>query len=159
MNIIDKTKGMDTPAVGQTIFLAGPCPRGSLKETQWQNQWHNDAVEYLRLKGFEGNVCIPLPYLNEDFEQGVVWEDTFLQKSNVILFWVPRDLETLPGFTTNVEFGEWMKSGKCVLAFPEGAPKMRYLVVKAKWNGIPVAHTLEEGLDMALELLTKGATL
>jgi hypothetical protein len=151
MNIVDKTTQDLKALSGATIFLAGPCPRGSLGETQWQDQWHGKAVEYLELRGFKGNVCIPLPYLNEDFEKGVVWEDHYLNNSNVILFWVPRDLDKLPGFTTNVEFGEYLKSGKCVLAYPEDAPKMRYLAVKAKWHGIPIAHTMEEGIDLALK--------
>ena len=63
---------------------------------------------------------------------------------------MPRDLKMLPGFTSNVEFGEWMKSGKVILGYPEGAPKMRYLHMKANTYDIPVFHTLKETLDCAL---------
>ena len=55
----------------------------------------------------------------------VEWEDTCLHLSDVVAFWVPRDLATLPGFTTNVEWGRWESSGRVVLGAPDGAPGMR----------------------------------
>lgn len=36
------------------------------------------------------------------------WEHLAIESCDVLMFWVPRDLETLPGFTTNVEFGYWL---------------------------------------------------
>lgn len=144
--VIDKTTPVSSLDFGDgpVLFLAGPCPRGTTEQTQWQGQWHAQAVEILNRYGYNITVCIPLPYeTDKDFEDGVRWEDACMNRADAILFWVPRDLEKLPGFTTNVEFGEYMDSGKVVLAYPEGAPKMRYLEVKARWKGITVLHSLE----------------
>jgi len=157
MFIVRPPYGKAPEAFSKSIFLAGPSPRNS-----FVSDWREPALTFLTRVGYDGVVFVPVPEIitglsQDDYDNQIEWERQAMEMSDVILFWVPRS-KTLPGFTTNVEFGEWMKSGKCVLAFPEGAPKMRYLVVKAKWNGIPVAHTLEEGLDMALGLLDKGAT-
>ena len=155
MVVIDKTTRLQDLhfGAGTVLFLAGPCPRGNTEQTQWQSQWHAQAVELLGQSGYDGTVCIPLPYeTDKDFEEGVAWEDACMQRADAILFWVPRDLDKLPGFTTNMEFGEYLKSGKVVLAYPEGAPKMRYLDVKARWHSIPVVHDLVSAVREALQL-------
>lgn len=154
MNIIDKTHPLDELKGSSTfsLFLAGPCPRGSREDSAWEKQWHGEAVQMIKDICMELEipsnitVCIPLPYASDDFQEGVDWEENYLEDAEHILFWIPRDLEKLPGFTTNVEFGEWMKSGKCTLAYPEGAPKMRYLQAKAEKYSIPVYHDLREAL-------------
>lgn len=55
------------------------------------------------------------------------WEYLGLETCSVIAFWVPRQLPSLPGFTTNVEFGRYVASGRCVYGRPDGAPHTRYL--------------------------------
>lgn len=154
MNIVDKTRPLNEleDHKGFSLFLAGPCPRGSREDSAWEGQWHGQAVKMLedicRQKGIPSDltVCIPLPYASDDFLEGVRWEENYLEAASHILFWVPRDLDKLPGFTTNVEFGEWMKSGKVTLAYPPDAPKMRYLQAKADTFGIPTFSTLEDAL-------------
>ena len=47
--------------------------------------------------------------------------------SNVISFWIPRKLPEMPAFTTNIEFGYWLKSGKIIYGRPNNAEKIRYL--------------------------------
>ena len=69
------------------------------------------------------------------------------------LFWVPRELRTMPAFTTNVEFGIWADSGKAVLGYPPKAPKCRYLDWLAGRHRVPVRHTLPETVAAALALL------
>lgn len=165
MNIIDKTHPLDELKNSSTfsLFLAGPCPRGSREDSAWEKQWHGDAVQMVKDICMELDippnitVCIPLPYASDDFLEGVRWEENYLEDSKHILFWIPRDLDKLPGFTTNVEFGEWMKSGKCTLAYPEGAPKMRYLQAKAENYNIPVYHDLREALKSIITRYVSAA--
>ena len=72
-------------------------------------------------------------------------EERCLHLSDVILFWIPRDLDTLPGFTTNIEWGVWHASGRCVLGAPPNAPKLRYLrrtnrhLLRASTFDLPIA--------------------
>ena len=101
---------------------------------------------------------IPLPrdgvYLVE-YDKQVNWELEHLNKANVIMFWIPRDLKNLPGFTTNVEYGMFLKSGKIVLGYPAGAPKMKYLDMVARMNNVPVSNDLNETIKIALSILNK----
>jgi hypothetical protein len=57
----------------------------------------------------------------------VEWEYAGLEGCSVVAFWVPRDVQSLPGFTTNVEFGRYVGSGRCVYGRPENAPHTKYL--------------------------------
>ena len=77
--------------------------------------------------------------------------------ADVIVFWIPRDLDTLPGFTTNIEWGAWHRSGKVVLGAPPDAPKMRYLAANAEVHHIPFSYTLRDTLETSLSKLGQGA--
>jgi hypothetical protein len=85
-------------------------------------------LDLLRGLGFAGTVLVPerrdwpakFNYLDQ-----VEWEYAGLEGCTVIAFWVPRDLQSLPGFTTNVEFGRYVGSGRCVYSRPDGAPHTR----------------------------------
>lgn len=131
----------------KSLFLAGPTYRDI---PQGKRSWREDAIEYLASKNYRSVVYVPEPFPGE-YKYQVEWEDRRLNDATSIVFWIPRDLETLPGFTTNVEFGEWMNrpEKEVVLGYPEGAPKMRYLHHKADKYGREVFHTLEETLDYA----------
>lgn len=48
----------------------------------------------------------------------------------------------MPAFTTNVEFGEDLHSGKMLYGRPDGAPKMRYLDERATTTGLTVHRTI-----------------
>src|ERR1035437_8917141 len=92
---------------GFKVFLAGPTPR-----TKEVKSWRPDFISLLEREGFKGNVLIAenkdeRPY---NCKAQTPWEVKNLQESNLIAFWIPRDLETMPGFTTNIEFGEHMRS-------------------------------------------------
>lgn len=66
-------------------------------------------------------------------------------------FWMPRHLETLPGFTSNVEFGRYVGSGRVVYGRPEGAPHTRYLDwLYQKLTGNEPGRTLEGTLKTAV---------
>ncbi len=133
------------------IFLAGPTPRDPLTPS-----WRPEALNLLEEMGYDGVVFVP------EYEAGTwrgsytdqtEWEKLGLNMADRIVFWVPRDLRSMPAFTTNVEFGRFVDGGKCVLGFPEGAPKMRYL----EWLAgdaacdVPVSHSLKETLEAAIE--------
>lgn len=125
-----------------SLFLAGPSPRSSKVPS-----WRPKAVDLM--KSYAGSLLLPEPrngLFNPDMQ--VPWEWAAMDWATNILFWVPRDLVMLPGFTTNVEFGYWASKGpgKCLLAYPEGAPKMDYLHRLADRHGIPVLHDLQEAL-------------
>lgn len=139
----------------KSIFLAGPTPRDVNVKS-----WRNEAVDILKKLNFDGIVYLPESKnraVSDDFLTygGVIdWEHERLNSSKVILFWIPRDLKTLPGFTTNVEFGYHLKSGKIVYGRPDNAPKTKYLdyVYKREYGREPF-NNLEESIKYAVDLL------
>lgn len=136
----------------KAIFLAGPTPRESSVKS-----WRPDALEELRKQGYDGVVFVPeTDFTKQDYTDQVEWEKEALDMSDCILFWVPRS-EKMPAFTTNVEYGEWMKSGKVVLGYPEDAERMRYLETKAADYFVPVKKSLEEVVKAALGKVGKGS--
>jgi len=117
---------------GGSIFLVGPSLR-SPGLTPWR-------VEALRILeedlGYQGSVLIPetpatsIDTYNTDsfdYQAQVEWEYEGLRDCAAIVAWVPRDLETLPAFTTNVEFGLHVREEKFFYGRPEGASKTQYL--------------------------------
>jgi 8-oxo-dGTP pyrophosphatase MutT (NUDIX family)/nucleoside 2-deoxyribosyltransferase len=138
----------------KSIFLAGPTPRSSDVAS-----WRPEALRILEKKGYDGVVFVP-----ED-EQGkwqhsyvdqVGWEERCLNACDCVVFWIPRDVATMPGFTTNIELGVWLDSGKAVVGFPERAPKTRYIEHYTDKLNIPGARTLNETLTAAMIFLGKG---
>ena len=105
----------------RSIFLAGPTPRLDYVES-----WRPAAIVELGSLGFEGDVLAPEPFVG-DFHRQVNWEFEALENCGCICFWIPRDLEFLPAFTTNVEFGRYVASGRTVYGRPEEAPMTGYL--------------------------------
>jgi hypothetical protein len=146
MRIHSSNKGLGFKPSDASIFLAGPTLRES---HQHLRSWRLDAVDLFQSMKFTGSLFLPEPFAKV-YNTQVEWEEKYLNLATVILFWIPRDLTTLPGFTTNVEFGEWMKSGKVGLGYPPEAKKMRYLESKARKYGIPIAQSLEETIILAI---------
>lgn len=131
------------------IFLAGPTPRGGRVPS-----WRPEALKLLKEAGYTGNVFVPEDEngpLKDHYNEQIEWEWACLEAASVVVFWVPRNLETMPAFTTNVEFGLYVDSGKAVLGYPEGAPKMRYLHALAEKFDVPVFHDLQKTLHTAVE--------
>lgn len=134
----------------QSIFLAGPTPRST--EVQ---SWRKHALEILEELNYKGIVYIP-EFSNwhpmEDYIKQINWELEGLQSAKIIVFWVPRKLPEMPAFTTNVEFGYWLKSGKVVYGRPIDAVKTRYLdVLYDKTYNEQPCTTLKETLAKAIE--------
>jgi hypothetical protein len=83
--------------------------------------------------GFQGSVLVPEPedgvWPKNVLEQ-VEWEHQGLEAASsfgCVAAWVPRELEKMPGFTTNVEFGLYVGCGRFVYGRPNGAPHTGYL--------------------------------
>jgi hypothetical protein len=137
-----------------SVFLAGPTPR-SLDVSSWRPE----AVRLLREAWpGPGRLAVFVPEdpgggMHGTWPAQVAWEDRHLHLADVIAFWVPRDLTTLPGFTTNVEFGRWQDSGKAVLGAPPEAPGTRYL---RHYAGTPV-DTLPHLVDAVFARLDRPA--
>ena len=136
--------------IPKSIFLAGPTPRD--EETPSPRP---EALRILRDElNFDGTVLVPEKEgggLHRDKNRQVHWEWEGLNHVTVIAFWVPRHLATLPGFTTNIEWGMFANSGKLILGYPEDAPKMLYLNSLAQRFNVPVVRSLRELLRRAVE--------
>ena len=137
--------------------MAGPTPRNVNVKS-----WRVEAINILEELGFDGVIYTPESKdraVNDDFltYTGVIdWELERLEKSNVILFWIPRDLKTLPAFTTNVEFGYHLKTGKVVYGRPTNAPKTKYLdYLYKKEYGLEPFSSLEQTVAYAVKILNK----
>lgn len=138
----------------RALFLAGPTPRSPDVPS-----WRPRALELLAERGYDGAVFVPEDADGSprfDYLDQVEWEEAGLHLADAIVFWIPRDLDALPGFTTNVEWGVWHDSGKAVLGAPPGAPKLAYLRRYARKLHVPQADTLAGALDAALQLAGEG---
>lgn len=135
----------------KSIFLAGPTPRGENVVS-----WRTEACQILEQIGFDGVVYVP-EYSTwkpkEDYVDQAMWERIALTDATVILFWVPRKLPDMAAFTTNVEFGYWLHSGKVVYGRPNNASKIKYLdwLYQLDYDRIPY-EDLQSLLEASVEL-------
>ena len=145
----------------KSIFLAGPTPRNNNVIS-----WRTKACEKLNELGFDGVVYVPeystwqpkMDYLDQ-----VMWERDALTEATIILFWIPRSLPDMPAFTTNVEFGYWLHTGKVIYGRPEDAIKTKYLdwLYKIDYNKEPISEfslILEESIKLANQLYEEKNT-
>lgn len=134
----------------KSIFLAGPTPRGENEVS-----WRKEAVSILEELGFDGLVYIP-EYSTwkpkESYVDQAMWERNALTNAKVIVFWIDRKIPEMAGFTTNVEFGYWLPTGKVLYGRPDEAPKIKYLdwLYKTDYNLEP-HNNLRELLEEALK--------
>lgn len=114
------------------IFLAGPTRRDS----NYESSWRKIAVNFFEKNDYNGIIYIPeyepdktFVSTNENIIKQTNWEWEALDKASVIMFWIPRDLDDMPAFTTNIEFGRYtaLSPNKVVLGYPDDARKMRYI--------------------------------
>lgn len=135
------------------IFLAGPTYENCLKEKSWRPE----ALDILKRKGYKGTVFVPenWDFNLSDIESRTGWEIQAMEKADCILFWIPRNLIDMQGFTTNIEFGEFYRSGKVVLGAPEDAAKMELIETRCSMQGIIRRYTLEDTINDALTLIAK----
>lgn len=116
----------------KSVFLAGPTIRSYLKNKDGSSvkPWRPLFIRELRKQGYDGLILVPETpnggWLG-NHEKQIDWEYKNLYAATIIAFWIPRNLETLPGFTTNYEIGFWMNNNKSIYGRPDGAPKTKYL--------------------------------
>lgn len=116
------------PAEVPSIFLAGPTPR-----SRSVSSWRPEAVNILK-NDFEWDGVAYYPEFrdcnfipSQGYNDQIAWEHDALDSCHAILMWVPRELNDMPAFTTNVEFGLYVKLGKLYYGRPDAAPKNGYL--------------------------------
>ncbi len=135
----------------KSIFLAGPTPRGENVDS-----WRTGACKTLEQIGFDGVVYVPENSTwkpKEDYVDQAMWERIALTNATVILFWIPRKLPDMAAFTTNVEFGYWLHSGKVIYGRPNDASKIKYLdwLYKLDYDKNPY-EDLQSLLEASVEL-------
>lgn len=141
-------------SINKSIFLAGPTPRA-----EDATPWRQEALAILEELKYDGVVYIPEPRDGvwvKDYDAQVEWEELCLNQADCIVFWVPRKIENMPAFTTNIEWGRWESSGKIVLGYPKYADKMSYMDYYANKLGIKISSSLEDTLKAALYFVDEG---
>jgi 8-oxo-dGTP pyrophosphatase MutT (NUDIX family) len=149
--------------ITKSIFLAGPSPR-----TKDIFDWRHNALSLFEKNGFDGTVFIPVPkerfFCKDDspnwtYDNQVEWECKARNISDIILFWLPRDIKNgMPAFTTNIEFGEDIHSGKIIYGRPDNAEKCRYLDKRILEIKEKVFNQLDELIQYGISKLGIGAT-
>ena len=166
----------------KSIFLAGPTPR-SPEVSSWRPQ----ALELLERKKYDGVVYVPenRPGSKETVipDNGYPeWEHSMMDKSDLVLFWAERDMTLspefvaklrstkpeeipslkaelkMPAFTTNIEYGLMVHSGKSLFG-PILGDKNVYLGFVADKFHIPQFYTLEGMLNKAVFETVEDDTL
>lgn len=139
----------------KSIFLAGPTPRKS-----GVTSWRPEALRLLQAAGYDGVVFVPEHRSGKwhgMYDEQLRWEEQCLNMTDCILFWVPRDMNSLPGITTADEWGTWKDSGKAVLGAPPEAHNVRYQHTHADQLKVPRANSLKETIELALTMVDSGA--
>jgi len=152
----DKSYELDE---ANSIFLAGPTPRSITVAS-----WRPEAIFILKRLGYQGQILIPerqdLNY--ENLIEQIEWEEYAMDNCGTIVMWMPRDLVTLPGFTSNIEFGKYYDDNRFVYGRPPNTPHTRYMdhdyrKAEEEDDGIiwrdEIPETLEDLMSLALENL------
>jgi 8-oxo-dGTP pyrophosphatase MutT (NUDIX family) len=133
-----------------SVFLMGPTPRGPVASVP---SWRIEALRILEALGFQGEVMVPEPRDGRwpDYATQIAWEDAALQQSDRIMVWLPLNMDTLPGLTTNDEWGYWKARdpARLILGTPADAQHVRCQHYYAQRLGIPIHPTLEEACNAA----------
>lgn len=154
MQIVYAREPFPTTVEG-SIFLAGPTPRSPSVKS-----WRSEALDLLKQLGFTGHVFVPEPRDGKwsgDYDSQIEWEEKGLQRADCIAFWIPREMRTMPGLTTNDEWGTWKDSGKVLFGAPPDADSVRYQRVHAEKLSVPSFRDLEETLRAAVVRVSPGA--
>ena len=155
-------EGEKCVGLNENIFLAGPTPR-----SEDVKSWRPQAINILRELGYKGNILIPEPRNGgwaENYYHQVEWELESLNKSTGIIFWIPRNMDNMPGMTTNIELGyivgskyscespDWIPYLE--VGFPENAPHTRYISALLKYHSLgEPSNTLEATCQNMLKQL------
>jgi len=141
INVIYAQEEIKDTQRNSILFLAGPTPRDENTKS-----WRPKMLEWLKNYNFQGTVLIPEMRDPKDWKENfaydkqIEWEHKGMEIATDIIFWIPRELEKMPAFTTNIEFGYWLAKdlGKMIVGFPENTPKNDYIKYQCKKNKIPL---------------------
>ncbi|MEK7072531.1 MAG: nucleoside 2-deoxyribosyltransferase domain-containing protein [Patescibacteria group bacterium] len=143
-------------SITKSIFLAGPTPR-----SQDVKSWRPEALTILEQLGYDGVVFVPedgdKKWQGSEYLNQIEWEEYCLNVADCIVFWIPREMATMPALTTNIEWGAWCDSGKVVLGAPPEAEHVGYQKYYASKYQVPTAGTLDETLKLAMTMVGEGA--
>ncbi|MET3987574.1 nucleoside 2-deoxyribosyltransferase domain-containing protein [Streptomyces sp. PvR034] len=150
--------GQEAPASwAAAVYLCGPTPVDPAEPS-----WRPDAVAALRAAwAGTGRLVVFLPEPAPGggyppYAAQIAWEEEAMRRSDAILFWIPRDMERLPGLVSNIKWGAWSGSGRAVLGAPPQAERMAYLLHFAGALGVPVERTLGGAAAAALRVAGPG---
>ncbi|MFJ9622915.1 nucleoside 2-deoxyribosyltransferase domain-containing protein [Streptomyces sp. NPDC101181] len=151
--------GEEAPANwAAAVYLCGPTPVDPADPS-----WRPEAVAALR-SGWRGagplTVFLPEPAPGGSYPaypDHIAWEEEAMRRSDVILFWIPRDMERLPGLVSNIKWGAWYDSGRAVLGAPPEAERMAYLLHFAEALAVPVERSLPGAAGAALRAVGPGS--
>lgn len=128
------------------VFLAGPI--------QGAPEWQFEMPEYDNVVWFSPRRPSTLDKSTFNYNEQVEWETKALLSSNVVLFWIPKQLETVEGRsyaqTTRYELGEYIARGKkVIIGVYDEFPGRRYLEYKAAnySNVLGIYNNLNDCLD------------
>ncbi len=147
----------DIPS-GPSVFLAGPT------HSDRTQSWRPAAIEALAAAWTGDTVLNVLSPESRGgvraahYRDQVDWETMARGCANAVLFWIPRDMDAMPGMTTNVEFGLDVSTGRAVLGCPEDCPnpeRNRYLIYVAELHGVPVLSKLKDTAQAAVEVAAR----
>lgn len=131
------------------IFLAGPSPRSVEVKS-----WRPDAIKILQKYTSPLSVFVPerTDWNQATYIDQVEWEYEAMENCASIVFWIPREMSTLPGLTTNVEFGRYVKSGRCFYGRPDNSEHNSYLDwLYKKFSQYPIFNNMEEMFDFVMK--------
>ncbi|WP_338483847.1 nucleoside 2-deoxyribosyltransferase domain-containing protein [Streptomyces sp. SCSIO 75703] len=140
------------------VYLCGPTPTDPEEPS-----WRSSAVAALRAAwAGPGRLAVFLPEPEGSgsyppYAEQIAWEETAMRRCDVVLFWIPRSMDRLPGLVSNIKWGAWHDSGRAVLGAPPEAERMAYLLHFAETFAVPVARTLPEAVGAALRAVGGGA--
>lgn len=154
--------------VTKSIFLLGPIPR--TEDTMFLT-WKFEAHQLLEELGYDGVVFDPEhenvldgSRVNYNKRPQIDWEVEAMRRADVIVAWIPRQFPSMPAMTSNIEMGEFFKSGKMILGYPKDTRRMEYIDYRAtewlkkiyKWQ-VPVYNDLKQTLSVTIDWIGEGA--
>lgn len=158
-NIIIVYAGEELPkSFSKSLYLAGPTPRSNAVKS-----WRTEALQILDDLNYDGVVFVPEARDGKnypEYDNQITWEQKMLNVADCILFWINRELrddfENI-GLTTNIEWGEWLQSGKIVVGFPEESCKNNYIKYQCDELQIEKHNTLKKTINAAINMIGKGS--
>lgn len=140
----------------KALYLAGPIaydPHG--------HNWRKEALTFLEEKQYDGIVYYPIARNEnppEDWTAHIQWEQQAIQRSDIIVFWIPESLSSIPqNFLIGIEFGKYLPGRNIIVGCTQKTVANEIFKYFADQNNIFVFPTLTESLVKAIEQIGKGA--